>query len=112
MASIEEEEVGLSRDTVVVLFPGDPKQDVIGGLEAKFPGITVYWQNIVTGSGTLPQDIWDKVTILWTFEIPETSALPKLRFVQLHSAGADHCAETPQYKNPNVTFCTANGAHP
>lgn len=111
MESVQKE-VGLSQDIIAVLFPGDPKQDVIAGLEAKFPGIKVYWRNIVTGSGTFPQDIWAKATILWTFEIPETTNLPKLRFVQMQSAGADHWSETPQYKDPKVSFCTANGAHP
>lgn len=105
-------EGGLIQDTIIVQFPGDPRQKVIADLEAKFPGLKVHWQNVVSGSELLPQEVWDNVTILWTFDIPKVTSLPKLRFVQMLSAGADHWAETPFYKDPNVIFCTANGAHP
>ncbi|KIV85050.1 hypothetical protein PV11_00786 [Exophiala sideris] len=105
-------EDGLSQDIIIILYPGNPKLEVIGKLEAKFPGLKVHWQNVVPGSEPLPREIWDNVTILWTFDIPEVTSLPKLRFVQMLSAGADHWAETSAYKDPNVIFCTANGAHP
>ncbi|EXJ88353.1 hypothetical protein A1O1_05283 [Capronia coronata CBS 617.96] len=108
---------GLSQDTILVLMPCDPIKDFTDRLEAKFPGVTIRWQNTKVASGLLmtkdmPAELFDGVTIVCAFQIPDASLVPKLRFVQLTSAGADQCAENAHYKNPDIPFCTSNGAHP
>ncbi|KIX02708.1 uncharacterized protein Z518_08650 [Rhinocladiella mackenziei CBS 650.93] len=108
---------GLGEDTILVLVPRDPMREVINGLETKFPGVKVRWLNTKVPAGLMrtedmPLEIWDGVTIVCAYQIPEASLLPKLRFVQLTSAGADQCAQNPLYKDEKITFCTSNGAHP
>ncbi len=116
MGSIQPAPVGEFREDLVLMsVPYEPNKEVINALETKFPGLKVYWHNGKEGGvkvEDIPAEVWENVTILWTFEIPRDAVLPKLRFVQLNSAGADHWAESPYYLNPDINFCTSNGAHP
>lgn len=116
MGSIQAAE-GLSQDTILIMVPCDPMQEVIERLQVKFPGVRVRWQNtkVATGlfrSDDMPPETFEGVTIVCAYEVPRASLLPQVRFVQLTSAGADQCTEHPLYKNGNIPFCTSNGAHP
>jgi phosphoglycerate dehydrogenase-like enzyme len=93
----------------------EPKQEVISSLQEQYPGVKIHWRSVKEtrlSIDDIPQEIWDTATIVWGFEIPENAVLPKLRFVQLSSAGADHWATNRHYQDPKVLFCTSNGAHP
>ena len=60
----------------------------------------------------VPAETWEDVTILLTFgTFPTLEQAPKLAFVQLMSAGANHVLEEPIFKDTEVPFCTANGVH-
>ncbi len=107
----------VSEDTILIMVPRDPMPEVIDRLKAKFPGVKIRWQNTKVKEGLMrtedmPPAIFDGVTIVLAYQIPKPPLLPKLRFVQLSAAGSDQCADNPYYKDPNITFCTANGAHP
>ncbi|KAJ9500553.1 hypothetical protein H2202_003769 [Exophiala xenobiotica] len=98
-----------------MLVPMEPKQEVINSLQEQYPGVKIHWRSVKKPGlsiDDIPQEIWDTATIVWGFEIPKNALLPKLRFVQLNSAGADHWATNRHYQDPNVLFCTSNGAHP
>lgn len=105
-------------DTILLLVPSEPRPAVIERLKTKFPGVRIRWQNVkhpdkgFLMNKDLPLEVWEGVTILLGFIMPDASLLPKLRFVQLSSAGADQCADSPLYRNPEIPFCSANGAHP
>ena len=48
-------------------------------------------------------------TLSW---LPVTAAnIPKARFIQCFSAGTNHFAQHPVYKDSDVPFCTASGTH-
>jgi hypothetical protein len=48
-------------------------------------------------------------TLSW---LPTTASnIPKARFIQLFSAGSNHVAQHPVYKDSDVPFCTASGTH-
>lgn len=56
-------------------------------------------------------EIWREVEILYTFNtLPPPEWVPRLRWVQLHSAGADHLLEHPLFQR-DVWFTTASGVH-
>lgn len=61
---------------------------------------------------------WKDVTILLTFTyLPQPKDAPKLQYVQLISAGANHILDHPLFRDgrgdgkEEVQFCTANGVH-
>jgi hypothetical protein len=116
MGSIQPAPVGeFQEDLVLMSVAYEFDKEVVNLLETKFPGLKTYWHCAKNGRlkvEDIPAEIWANTTILWTFEIPRDAVLPKLRFVQLSSAGADHWAESPYYLNPNINFCTSNGVHP
>ncbi|EXJ78324.1 hypothetical protein A1O3_09485 [Capronia epimyces CBS 606.96] len=110
-------ENGLSQDTVLIMMPIDPMQEVIDRLQNKFPGVKIRWQNTKSPTGVMRSEdmapeLFDGVTIVCAYLVPPASLLPKVRFVQLTSSGADQCIEHPLYKQAHIPFCTANGAHP
>jgi phosphoglycerate dehydrogenase-like enzyme len=57
-------------------------------------------------------DILGETEIIYTWGLfPRLDQAPKLRWVQLHSAGADGILQQPLYTQSDVTFTTANGIH-
>jgi hypothetical protein len=106
-------------DILLILFPLDAQEGTIARLKTRFPGLQVRWLNTKAPTGLLatadmPPEIWDGVTMICAHQIPDAKCLPQLRFVQLSSAGADHCKDNPLYEDgeKGVVFCTSNGAHP
>ncbi|KAL2267902.1 hypothetical protein VTJ83DRAFT_5179 [Remersonia thermophila] len=84
-------------------------------LKAKFPDLEVdvhYHEGIMTAP-VLADETWKDVTILVTFRaFPEKVELaPKLEYVQLMSAGANHVLENEVFREGDAVWCTANGVH-
>jgi hypothetical protein len=53
------------------------------------------------------------VTYGMTYNVLPTRELaPKLQYMQLCSAGANHIHRLPLYEETDIAFCTANGVHP
>jgi phosphoglycerate dehydrogenase-like enzyme len=62
---------------------------------------------------TVPDELWLDVEILYTSfasRLPAQETAPRLRWVQLYSAGADRIVETALYRSP-VVFTSASGVH-
>ncbi len=63
-------------------------------------------------AGTVPDKVWAEVEVLYTtnnFPLPEQA--PRLRWIQLHSAGADHMVKAPIFKAQDVEVTTTSGIH-
>lgn len=63
-------------------------------------------------TGTVPDKVWSEAEILYTirnFPLPEQA--PRLRWIQLHSAGADHAVKEPIVKAQDVEITTTSGIH-
>jgi phosphoglycerate dehydrogenase-like enzyme len=63
-----------------------------------------------------PEDIADVIEatdVLYTWNVLPSSVAdaPRLRWVQLHSAGIDAVLESPLYVNNDVAFTTGSGIH-
>jgi hypothetical protein len=70
----------------------------------------------VPWSGALPddfpEDVWPSVVVLLTSTyLPQPEQVPRLKYVQLTSAGANQILEQRLFKETDVAFCTANGVH-
>ncbi|MBN1287802.1 MAG: D-2-hydroxyacid dehydrogenase [Anaerolineae bacterium] len=56
--------------------------------------------------------LWDETEVLYTTcVLPEPEDVPRLRWVQLHSAGANHLFDHPLLGIPGIMFTTASGIH-
>ncbi|KAI0180562.1 hypothetical protein GGR52DRAFT_249481 [Hypoxylon sp. FL1284] len=102
---------------LLMLVPWDPPAGYVEGLRKTFPGLEVAhanWDTWKEGAlpGHLTDEDWANVTILLTGpKFPTREAAPKLRLVQLQSAGANYVLDNPLFKDTDVAFCTANGIH-
>jgi phosphoglycerate dehydrogenase-like enzyme len=64
-------------------------------------------------SDPIPDELWARVEILFTSfgtPLPAPSRVPRLRWVQLYSAGVDSVAEHPLFAT-EVVFTTTSGVH-
>lgn len=110
----------LSHDVLLLQIPQEPDLKWIAHVEARFPGLKVNWQHLHWKPGeklddasiALAPETWEGVTMACLFLPHPPDVLGNIRYVQLTSAGADKWIQHDSYKNPKVTFCTANGVHP
>lgn len=89
----------------------------IAELNELFPGLEILtvgdatW-NTPSFQKRFPDDQWKNVTILVTGSaLPTADIAPKLEYVQLQSAGANHVLDHPLIRETNVALCTASGVH-
>lgn len=67
-------------------------------------------QHTTRNADEIPSDIWAYIEVLYTFQtLPAPGQAPRLRWVQLHSAGADHALGHPALDG--VILTTTSGIH-
>ena len=60
----------------------------------------------------IPDEVWSKTEILYTNTVlPAPDKVPKLRWVQLHWAGADHAIDHPLLKKKDLVMTHLSGAN-
>lgn len=103
----------LAGDVLLFEVPAPRDEKWIAQLQERYPGLEIRWHTseLTMMPKPLPDEVYDGVTLLVGFMPHPAEKLPKVRYVQLMSAGADRWTTNDLYKNPNVTFCTANGTH-
>ncbi|OTA98092.1 hypothetical protein M426DRAFT_326261 [Hypoxylon sp. CI-4A] len=107
----------LGNDVLLAFIPLAENPEWTEKLAKKFKGLQIRWVKSITPEHTivkpddLPAETWDGVTLLYTFLPPRIELIPKVRFVQLTSAGADKWPGHPKYQDESVVFCTSNGSH-
>jgi len=69
-------------------------------------------QHTVRSAQEIPDTLWRDVEILYTSSkiLPSPEQAPKLRWVQLYSAGADSATNAPLFRS-SVIFSTTSGVH-
>jgi phosphoglycerate dehydrogenase-like enzyme len=61
---------------------------------------------------TVPERAWDDAEIVYTINaLPQPDQAPRLRWVQLHSAGFDHVLDHPLIKAQDVEVTSTSGIH-
>ncbi|KAF2180869.1 NAD(P)-binding protein [Zopfia rhizophila CBS 207.26] len=64
-------------------------------------------------TANIPSEVLANTKVLLTWKVfPKKEQVPKLQYVQLLSAGCNQIQGLPFFKESDVAFCTANGAHP
>ncbi|CAK7232340.1 hypothetical protein SEUCBS140593_008229 [Sporothrix eucalyptigena] len=110
--------LGFDNDVLLITSPKPPTQAWIDRIEAKFPGLRVIyrelqWGNLLAADALSAED-WRSVTVLLTTgsSLPKDPAeVPRLRYVQLFSAGANLIIKQPLFTDTDIVFATANGVH-
>jgi hypothetical protein len=101
---------------ILFLVPYAVPQDYLDELKSSFPDLKIVveplsWAVKVPPT-TLSPDDWKDTTILLTGSaLPTRDVAPKLEYVQLISAGANHIVSNPLFTDTEIAFCTANGVH-
>jgi phosphoglycerate dehydrogenase-like enzyme len=93
--------------TIRVWLPAKDSADVMGGLPG---GLAA---DVWTGGEQLPDSADEVEVVVLPFGVPDSrmpvlAKLPRLRLIQLMSAGVDHVL---RFVPPGVTLCNARGAH-
>lgn len=80
-----------------------------------FKDVTMLYSYFPTPNGTCDEYLRGPCRLASSFfgpvADPDPEHMPKLRFVQLTSAGSDLWANHPKYLNKNVVFCTTSGSN-
>jgi phosphoglycerate dehydrogenase-like enzyme len=94
--------------TILNTVPFDPEQ--LTRLHDLSPRVRVI-QRAIEDTGELPSEVWSEVEVLSTFTVlPTLDKAPRLRWVQLLSAGADHAIDHSLWSE-KVIFTTTSGIH-
>ncbi|KAK0717858.1 D-isomer specific 2-hydroxyacid dehydrogenase [Lasiosphaeria miniovina] len=99
---------------LLIATPWEVVPGFLDTLKAEFPDLEVVFHKIAWAlePAVLGDDVFEDVTILLTFNtLPTPAQAPKLEYVQLMSAGANHILKNPLFTDTDVAFCTANGVH-
>ncbi len=94
---------GIIRVVVAMNF----SDEIIAQLQAISPRLAIerHFPNV-------PESVWPEAEVLYTLhKFPDPSQTPRLRWIQLHSAGLDHVIKAPIIRAEDVTVTTASGIH-
>lgn len=106
-----------SSDVLLFLTAAERDEQWEQDLFQKIPGkLQVRWENLRQPDGSmrnveeLDRRIFEDVTILFTYAPVPVEWIPKVRFVQLSSAGSDLWAKHPKFLDSGVKFATTSGS--
>jgi phosphoglycerate dehydrogenase-like enzyme len=105
-------------EVLMVLMPWSPPQSYVDHVKTVSPGIEVISHPIGMYDAEVPASIsaetWATVTVLLTWKtFPSRKLAPKLKYVQLSSAGCNQIEGKDLFdEGTGVRVCTASGVHP
>lgn len=108
---------GAPEDILLITAPRKPAQSWIEHIQTQFPRLRVIYFDLAWGKvlprESLTEKEWSNITVLLTTSsLPPTEVdVPRLRYVQLFSAGANLVTKQPLFTDTDVIFATANGVH-
>ncbi|KAI8280325.1 D-2-hydroxyacid dehydrogenase [Colletotrichum sp. SAR11_240] len=106
----------LKGQKLLILSQFKPDDDFYAKLHSQFPDLKVVYHELgfpeKKPGSTFDESEWKDVTILLTGSaLPDPEQAPKLQYVQLQSAGANHILKHPLFTDTDAVFATANGVH-
>lgn len=97
-------------DPIFVLGTMSFPDELLNLLREVSPRLAVVQHNAASAD-EIPSQLWDQVEVLYTLSAaPDPARTPRLRWVQLHSAGVDHVLDTPLWQS-DVIITTTSGIH-
>jgi phosphoglycerate dehydrogenase-like enzyme len=98
-------------DSVHVLNTMSFPDELLERLRSVSPQLAVT-QHTAASADAVPAPVWGQVEVLYTLSaIPDPSLAPKLRWVQLHSAGTNHLLDSWLWQS-DIPITTTSGIHP
>ncbi len=92
---------------VRVVVAMDFSDDILTQLRAVSPRLQIERHHPTT-----PENAWAEAEIVYaTVRFPDPTQAPRLRWIQMHSAGIDQLVKHPLYKAEDVDITTASGVH-
>lgn len=92
---------------IKVILALDFSDDIIDELRAVSPKL-----QFERYTSAVPDSAWADAEVLYTFsKLPDPALAPRLRWVQLHSAGVDHILDSPLTQAEDVEITSASGIH-
>lgn len=104
-------------EVLLALMPWDLPEWFTETVSAINPSIKILSHRCGMYDKVVPPEIseetWASVTVFFTWNaLPTKKQVPRLRYVQLLSAGCNHVSGNPLFEETDIDFCTANGVHP
>jgi phosphoglycerate dehydrogenase-like enzyme len=97
-------------DDINVLITMPFPEDIMEKLSSISPALVFHQREARRGEEIV--DAVAEVDVLYTFQaLPEPTEAPRLRWVQMHSAGVDMVLDHPLYADSEVMFTTTSGIH-
>ena len=97
-------------DTISVVSTLSFSDELLDRLRSVSPRLVVT-QQTASAADELPAGWLDQVEVLYTGSaLPDPARTPRLRWVQMHSAGVDHLQDTPLWRS-DVAVTTSSGIH-
>jgi len=101
---------------ILIFLPFPLTEESLQHIRDEFPGISVSAYQVPWRSTKPPAEVSAEelanATILVTGSVlPAKEQVPKIRYIQLASAGANHILDHPLFTETDILFCTANGVH-
>src|SRR5260221_7870083 len=112
MAPVEERGMWQVEGSSLALITAPFAQQWVERLNRLSPRLRVMW-HATPNNDPVPDEVWSEVEILYTSfgtPLPAPSRVPRLRWVQLYSAGVDSVANHPLLHTA-VVFTTSSGVH-
>lgn len=107
-----------TEDVLLMLYAVERDEQWEAELLQKIPGkLRVRWEDTRKPDGSikaaeeLDPKIFEGVTMLFTYAPVPADLVPRLRFVQLSSAGSDLWQSHARYLDSNVKFATTSGSN-
>ncbi|MBX3081398.1 MAG: D-2-hydroxyacid dehydrogenase [Anaerolineae bacterium] len=98
-------------DTLNVLVTVDLSDAIMDKLKQISPRLK-FNRKIVKTASDIPAETWATTDILYTGGIvPEPNAVPRLRWIQSHSAGVDNLIDKPIMNAEDIILTTTSGMH-
>lgn len=103
----------LEGEKLLIIMPWFPSEDKLARYKEQYPGLEIVHVPISSWKDKIDPQLWADATICLSFMIfPESKEqAPKLKYVQLSSAGCNHLRPSYLFGEPSVAICTANGIH-
>ncbi|KAF1999541.1 hypothetical protein P154DRAFT_523327 [Amniculicola lignicola CBS 123094] len=103
----------------VLPWPESAALKVVDEIRDEFPNLELlyiheqYQDRAERGKIQVPEDTYKRASIIATLSWlpPNASAIPDVKLIQFFSAGINHVAQHPIYKDSDIPLATASGVH-
>ncbi len=102
----------MTRSNKLVLITAPVEEEWLQRLRSLWPDLQ--FVQLPARSKTVSDELWREAEILYmsfSTSLPTIEQAPRLRWVQLYSAGADAVFQTPLFQTSAVNFTTTSGIH-